>query len=263
MTTGTRNGEGDVAARHAVRGVRVQLHRADRRPRRRHARPHAGERQGAQGPAAPPRHHEKGLRVRARRGGSDPLPRRREVRPRRRLRAEGERETCVHADLRRLDLRHRRRRPARGRDHAGDARGLRARPLLAGISGALLRRGHRRAARGHVCRGTRVRGDEADRRHLFDVPAARLRPAHSRCRAAETGCRVRDRPRRDRRGRRRDALRRLRLDLSALRAQHDGDGALRRERVPADALHRLHARLAGRGSLPRAVRAPVSRSRRG
>jgi 1-deoxy-D-xylulose-5-phosphate synthase len=59
----------------------------------------------------------------------------------------------------------------------------------------------------------------------------------------------RDRPCGHRRRRRRDALRRVRPDLPALRAQHDGDDAVRRERVPADALHRVHARHAERGSL--------------
>ena len=96
------------------------------------------------------------------------------------------------------------------RDHAGDARGLGPRPLLAGIPGSLLRRRHRRAACGDVRRGARVRGHEAGRRHLFDVPAARLRPADPRRRAAEPAGRVRDRPRRHRRRRRRDAHRRVR-----------------------------------------------------
>ena len=107
--------------------------------------------------------------------------------------------------LRRLDLRHGGGRSAPRRDHAGDARGLGARPLLAGIPGALLRRRHRRAACGDVRRGARVRGDEARRRHLLDVPAARLRSADPRRRAAEPAGRVRDRPRRHRRRRRRDA----------------------------------------------------------
>ena len=42
--------------------------------------------------------------------------------------------------------------------------------------------------------------------------------------------------------------------LSALHPEHDGDGARRRERVPADAVHRVHARHAGRRPLPARLR---------
>ena len=54
------------------------------------------------------------------------------------------------------------------------------------------------------------------------------------------------------------------FDLAYLRCvpEHDGDGARRRERVPADALHRLPARRAGRGPLSARQRARASRSRR-
>ncbi len=137
------------------------------------AREDARQREGAEGAATPARDHEEGLRLRARRGRPDPLPRRLEIRPGRRLRAEGRREARVHERLRRLALRHGGGGSAPRRDHAGDARGLGARPLLAGVSGALLRRRHRRAARGDVRRRARVRGHEARRRHLLDVPAAR------------------------------------------------------------------------------------------
>ena len=41
----------------------------------------AREREGAEGPATPARDHEEGLRLRARRGCPDPLPRRHEIRP--------------------------------------------------------------------------------------------------------------------------------------------------------------------------------------
>ncbi len=51
--------------------------------------------------------------------------------------------------------------------------------------------------------------------------------------------------------RRRDPPRRVRPRLPALPAQHDGDGARRRERMPPDALHGLHGM-----STPAAVRYP-------
>ena len=57
----------------------------------------ARQREAAEGAAAPARDHEEGLRLRARRGCPDPLPRRHEVRPGGRLRAEGRREARVHA----------------------------------------------------------------------------------------------------------------------------------------------------------------------
>ena len=65
----------------------------------------------------------------------------------------------VHSDLRRLDLRHRSRRSARRRNHAGDARGLGARPLLAGISrSATSTSGSPSSTRSPLPRGSRARG---------------------------------------------------------------------------------------------------------
>ena len=111
-------------------------------------------------------------------------------------RAESRGEAVVHADLRRLAVRHG---GARRRDSSASRRRCaraRARALLAGVPGTLLRRRHRRAARGHVRGRARLRGHEAGRRDLLDVPAARLRPADPRRRAAEPAGGVRDRPRR-------------------------------------------------------------------
>ena len=218
--------EGDGASRHAVRGVRLQLHRADRRPRRRRAGGDAFERARAQGPAVPARHHAEGLRLRACRGRSDPLPRRDEIRPRHRHRRQGvSPQAHVHAGLRRLAVRHGRERPASRGDHARHARRLGPGALLAGVPEPLLRRRHRRAARGDVRRRPRVRRHAARRGDLFDVPPTRVRPADPRRRIAEPSGDVRHRPRRHRGRRRRDAPRRVRPLVPALPAQHDGDGA--------------------------------------
>ena len=201
--------EGHGAARHAVRGVRLQLHRADRRPRRRGAGAHTRQRQAQlKGPQL--------LHVVTRKGygyaraEEDPILYHGVTKfdPAVGIRAEAAGEARLYAGVRRLAVRHGRARRSARRHHAGDARGLGPRALLAGISGALFRRRHRRAARGDVRGRSRVRGHEARRRDLFDVPAARLRPADPRRRAAEPPGGVRDRPRRHRRRRRRDPHRR-------------------------------------------------------
>ena len=72
--------------------------------------------------------------------------------------------------------------------------------------------------------------------------------------------RVRARPRRPGRRRRPDAPRRVRLCLPALHPQHDGDGAGRRERMPADAVHGFQLDQPGGGALSARQRARASRS---
>ena len=112
---------------------------------------------------------------------------------------------------------------------------------------ALLRRRDRRAARGDLRRRHRLRGAQARGGDLLDLPAARLRPADPRRRDPEPAGAVRAGPRRHRRRRRPDAQRRVRLRLPAHGAEPGRDGARRRERVPADAVHRVPDRWAGGG----------------
>ena len=105
--------EGHGASRHAVRGVRLQLHRPDRRPRRRRAREHAREHPRPQRcRSSCTSSRKKGYGYRARRGRSDPLSRRDEVRSGGRHGGEDAGQAAVHAGVRRLALRHGGRRPA-------------------------------------------------------------------------------------------------------------------------------------------------------
>ena len=60
---GAHEGHGD--ARHAVRGIRLQLHRPDRRPRPRRAARHPAQHQAAERPAVPARGHQKGQGLQA------------------------------------------------------------------------------------------------------------------------------------------------------------------------------------------------------
>ena len=72
--------QGHGGAGHAVREVRLQLHRPDRRPRPRLAGAHAGEHPAAQGPAVPARGDQEGPGLQAGRGRPGGLPRPRQVR---------------------------------------------------------------------------------------------------------------------------------------------------------------------------------------
>jgi 1-deoxy-D-xylulose-5-phosphate synthase len=96
--------------------------------------------------------------LQAGRGRSDPLPRRRQVRCRQWHRAgQGRRQAHLHPGLRRLAVRPGQGGQPPGRHHTGDARRLGHGALRPGVSAALLRRRHRRAARGDLCRRPRLR----------------------------------------------------------------------------------------------------------
>ena len=81
--------------------------------------------------------------------------------------------------------------------------------------------------------GLASRGLQAVLRHLFDLPAARLRSGGARRRDPEPAGALRHRPRRPRRRRRRDPCRLLRRRLSRLPAEFRGDGGGRRGRARA------------------------------
>ena len=209
-----------------VRGDGLQLHRPHRRARREGAGVDAAEHPQAQGAAVPARGHAQGPGLRAGRGGSDQVARAGSVRSGERHHLQGkERRAVVFADLRPVAVRHGRARPEDRRHHAGDARGLGAGRVLQALSRALLRCGDRRAARGDFRRGPRRRGPEARRRHLFHVPAARLRSVDSRRGAAEPAGGLRAGSRRPGRERRRHPPGQLRPELPALHPEHGGDGA--------------------------------------
>ncbi len=73
--------KGMVTARHAVRGIRLQLHRPHRRPRSRRAARYAIQHQAAQRPAVPAHRHQERQGLRARRSQSLSVSRRFPLRP--------------------------------------------------------------------------------------------------------------------------------------------------------------------------------------
>ena len=256
--------KGMVLPGHAVRGVRLQLHRPDRRPRRRRARAHARQRARARGPAVPARRHaRRATATRAPRtirssttAWPSSIPRSASWRSRRRkptyTQVFGD-WLCDMAARGSAPRRASRRRCAKARASCASRRSFPDRYFDVGIA-------EQHAvtfAAGLACEGMKP---------VVAIYSTFLQRAYDqldpRRRAAEPAGGVRDRPRRARRRRRRDAPRRVRPRLPALPAEHDGDGAGRRERVPADAVHGVHARHAGGGALSARQRARASRSSR-
>ena len=148
---GAREGHGHAG--HAVRGVRLQLHRSDRRPRPRRAGVDAHQHPGS----STARSSCTWSRARARatswrRTIRSCTTASRKFDPAGGIQPQAAGQADLHPDLRRLAVRHGGARFAPDRHHSGDARRFRAGALLPGVSRPLFRRGHRRAARGHLRR---------------------------------------------------------------------------------------------------------------
>ena len=258
--------EGARHARHPLRGARVPLRRPGGRPRR------GGARRGARASSRASTRRSSSTRSRRRGRATSP--------PRATRRRAG--TACRSSTSRPASPRRRRRRatptcsPTRSaRRWSGTRRSSRSPRRCSrgpGSSKAKQRFPERTYdvgiaeqhavtfAAGLACEGVRP-----GRRHLLDVPPARVRPDHPRRRAPAPARHLRARPRRGRRRRRQDAPGRLRPRLPALRAEPRRDGAVGRERAPPHAPHRPRARRAGGVPVParrRARRAARSRARR-
>ena len=144
-----------------------------------------------------------------------------------------------------------RRRPrGRRRDHRGDAALDRAGQVRRGVPGPLVRRRHRRAARGHLGRRAGDGRAAPGRRDLLDVPQPRVRPGADGRRAAPPAGDAGAGPRRHHRPGRAEPPR----HVGPVAAGHGAGHARRRPARPGDAA-RGAAR--GRRGVRRADRAAV------
>ncbi len=228
-----REGEADrgicarlLHRRHPVRGTRLLLRRADRRPQSRAPAARSQERPRQRGRSGPgPCRHPEGQRLRAGRSLGRQVSRRQQVRRDHRHAGEAEGQRAgLYARLRRQPRQGSREGRQDRRHHGRHAVGHRPRRVRQDLPEAHLRRRHRRAARRHLRGGLGDRRLQAVLRHLLDLPAAWLRPGRSRRGAAEPAGALRARPRWSRRRRRPDSRRLLRRRLSRLPAQHDDHG---------------------------------------
>ena len=218
------------------------LCRADRRPQARPPPAHPEERaRHARRAGAGPRRDEEGQGLSAGRGRRRQISRRRPLRRHYRRAGENqEQRPVLHQGVRRRAARCGAARRQGGRGHRRHASGDRPRQDAGGVSRAGVRRRHRRTARGDLLGRTGQRRLQALLRDLFDLSAARLRPAGARRGGPEPARPLRHRPRRSGRRRRANACRGVRPRLSRLPAEHDGDGGGRRSRT------RSHGRDRGR-----------------
>ena len=186
-----------------------------------------------------------------------------QVRPGRGHQAAGRAgQADLHAGLRRLAVRHGGAGRAPGRHHAGDARRLGLVRFAEEFPDRYFDVGIAEQhavtfAAGLACEGLKP---------VVAIYSTFLQRAYDQLihdvAHPEPAGDVRARPRRPGRRRRRHAPRRLRSLLPALHAQHDGHGAGRRERMPADAVHRHSGSTARRRCAIRAAAARASRCSR-
>ena len=215
-------------AGRALRGARLRLHRAHRRPRHRAGAQRAAH-DARDGPAGRgPRQDGQGPGLPAGRGRRRGHARRHPVRHRER---QGGRQEVVRGPPNYTEVfgqalvAEAERDPRVVGHHRRDAQGHRDAAHDGPLPRAHLRRRHRRAARRRVRLRPGDRRLPAGLRDLLDLPPARLRPDRPRRRHPGPAGRLRDRPRRPGRRRRPHPPRRLRHRLPAVDPGPHRDGA--------------------------------------
>ena len=185
--------------RHPVRRAGLLLCRPGRRAQSRPSAAGAEERarQPARQADPGPCRDQEGQGLSAGRGERRQVPWRREVRRHHRQAVQAGRQCAgLSGRVRQGADRRGRGRQEDRRHHRRDAVGHQPRQVRRALSRALLRCRHRRAARRHLRRGPCLRGLQAVRGDLLDLPAARLRPGRARRRHPEAAGALRHRPRR-------------------------------------------------------------------